>query len=134
MPKLSIPQTREGHRLRPYRQRKMTEESYEQIYDHTFYSLDEMTNSLKGANHQNSLQRKEIIYHLHRGIWWLNLSFSWVWWSTPVILSLGRLRQKGCKSEASLGYIIDIKTKKNFLIENTLSRWLHWFKEHLQKK
>jgi hypothetical protein len=29
---------------------------------------------------------------------------SWVWWFTPVILALGRLRQETHEFEASLGY------------------------------
>jgi hypothetical protein len=31
---------------------------------------------------------------------------SWTWWCMPIILVLGKLRQKDCpKFEASLGYI-----------------------------
>lgn len=36
----------------------------------------------------------------------LKISISQVWWHTPVILALGRLRQKDAHLEASLGYIV----------------------------
>jgi hypothetical protein len=36
-----------------------------------------------------------------------------VWWSIPIIPTLGKLRQEGCEFEASLGYIAARqKTKK----------------------
>jgi hypothetical protein len=31
---------------------------------------------------------------------------SWVWWYTPVIPVLGRLRQDDCEFKASLSYIV----------------------------
>jgi hypothetical protein len=33
------------------------------------------------------------------------LRISWVWWCTPIILVLGRLRWADCEFEASLGNI-----------------------------
>jgi hypothetical protein len=37
---------------------------------------------------------------------------SQVWWCTPVILALGRLRQEDCKFEASLDYGMRLCLKK----------------------
>lgn len=36
----------------------------------------------------------------------LKMSISHVWWHTPIILALGRLRQKDAHLEASLGYVV----------------------------
>jgi hypothetical protein len=36
----------------------------------------------------------------------INVSYSWAWWSTPIIPLLGKLRQEDHRFEASLSYIV----------------------------
>lgn len=47
----------------------------------------------------------------------MDLSCNWAWWSSPIILLLGKLRQEDHKFEGSLGYIVRLSKKKKTLLE-----------------
>jgi hypothetical protein len=57
-----------------------------------------------------------------------------VWWYTPVISALGRLRQEDCESKASLEYIVRPYLKKKKKKKSQLEQNICWIKALLTWK
>jgi hypothetical protein len=78
------------------------------------FGADELSNPIQ-VEHCSNLPRCIFILHTgclfkmnfgQRGLFSKIKCLSWAWWHTPLILALGRLRQKDNEFKASLGCIV----------------------------